>query len=205
VRGIFDGFRPKQVDQQRSWEGTKEDRADVRRRAVERHARAIADVARMRDKGLPVLPHQRDALERAREALDGSDKGTVRDLERAYARDPRLAAEAADGRTARAIRAMQLETEIRADPEKRADRFVENWRKLDSARLSAYRNGDNAAMHRARDSMGAMAKSLERDPQMESLLRTRKPELGIEMPMGRTLRHDLISSIGIDMGRGLGR
>jgi hypothetical protein len=40
---------------------------------------------------------------------------------------------------------------------------------------------------------------------MESLLRARKPELGIDMPMSRTLGHDLMSSIGIDRGRGLGR
>ncbi len=61
-----------------------------------------------------------------------------------------------------------------------------------------------AGMRRIRDGMGAMAKSLERDPQMESLLAIRKQQLGIGMEMGRGIKHDLATSIGFDMGRGRG-
>jgi hypothetical protein len=35
--------------------------------------------------------------------------------------------------------------------------------------------------------MGAMAKSLERDPQVESLLRGRRAELGLPVEMGRSV------------------
>ena len=50
--------------------------------------------------------------------------------------------------------------------------------------------------------MGNMAKSLERDPQMESLLAGRKAALGIEMDDGRSLGRALALSQGIDFGLG---
>ena len=56
--------------------------------------------------------------------------------------DPPLAHEAAGGRTARAIQAMRLEAEVRADLALRADRFVDRWRKLEAQREGAYQKGD---------------------------------------------------------------
>jgi hypothetical protein len=52
--------------------------------------------------------------------------------------------------------------------------------------------------------MAGMAKSLERDAQVESLLRGRKQELGLDFDTGRKLAHDLAGSVGIEMGRSLG-
>jgi hypothetical protein len=52
--------------------------------------------------------------------------------------------------------------------------------------------------------MGAMAKSLERDPQLESILRGRSRELGIPMDMGRGIGRDLLAYLGLGRGRGLG-
>ena len=49
-------------------------------------------------------------------------------------KNPDSAAAVASGdpdRAAPARRALQLETEMRADPQRRADRFVERWQKLD--------------------------------------------------------------------------
>src|SRR3546814_8183481 len=54
------------------------------------------------------------------------------------------------------------------------------------------------------EQMAGMAKSLERDAQMESVLRARKPELGLHIETGRQLSHDLASSVGIEVARGLG-
>jgi hypothetical protein len=112
--------------------------------------------------------------------------------------------DAAGGRVRQALRAMQLEAEVRTDPDKRADRFVEQWRKLDGQYRGAYARGDYDAIGRVRSDMGAMAKSLERDAQVESVLRGRKQELGIDFDTGRKLSHDLASSVGIEMGRSLG-
>jgi len=52
--------------------------------------------------------------------------------------------------------------------------------------------------------MGAMAKNLERDPQMESLLKTRSRELGLPMPMSRGLGRNLVEYLGLSRGRDLG-
>src|SRR3546814_13778942 len=81
-------------------------------------------------------------------------------------------------------RAMMLESEVRTNPAMRADRFVEDWRKL-ADRERAYRDTfDNRRAAKVRGSMATMAKSLERDPQIESLVRQRLPEIGIRISKG---------------------
>jgi hypothetical protein len=52
--------------------------------------------------------------------------------------------------------------------------------------------------------MGDMAKSLERDPQLESILAGRKQQLGIQFETGRRLGQELAFIHGIDLGRGRG-
>ena len=102
---------------------------------------------------------------------------SLRDAEAAYAKNPELTHEAATGRVNRAVRALQLETELRTDPQLRADRFVERWQKLDRTSQRQYQAGDMADYKATRSAMGDMAKSLERDPQLESLLANRKAAL----------------------------
>ena len=56
-----------------------------------------------------------------------------------------------------------------------------------------------------RNSMGAMAEGLERDPQVESILAGKKAQLGIGgLEFGGSLTRQLAISIGFDLGRGLG-
>src|SRR3546814_8150872 len=88
----------------------------------------------MREHRLPVLPHQRDALEKAGRALDAIRPHAAADLASALQRQPELAREAVDGRPQAAIRAMQLESEIRTAPVQRANRFVNDWQRLSQAR-----------------------------------------------------------------------
>lgn len=52
--------------------------------------------------------------------------------------------------------------------------------------------------------MSDMAKSIERGPQLESLLANRKRELGIHSDSGRRLGEELAFSHGIVKGRGIG-
>ena len=53
--------------------------------------------------------------------------------------------------------------------------------------------------------MGEMAMSLERDPQLESILEARKSaQLGIGAIEGESLTRRLAMSIGVDLGRGRG-
>lgn len=202
-RGMFAGFRPASPAHQPAAPARDDDQV-AQRRAIERHARAAADVMRMNDRGLPVLAHQRRALEETREAVGKIGPHAAKDLERAYVRDPALAGETASGRTQRAIRVLQLEAEVRADPRLRADRFVERWQGLERQRSALHRGGDVAGAGQVKDRMGVMAKSLERDPQVESLLRARRPELGLPAEMGRSVGQGLSDYLGIGRGRGLG-
>src|SRR6478609_9237030 len=55
-----------------------------------------------------------------------------------------------------------------------------------------------------RSAMGDMARSLERDPQLESILANRKQELDIAFESGRRLGQELAFTHGIDLGRGRG-
>jgi hypothetical protein len=145
-------------------------------------------------------------LQEARKVFEELRPHGSHDAEAAYKRDPELAREAAGGRVNRAIRALQLETEIRASPNRRADLFVERWQKLDQASLRQYQAGDMAGYKSTLSTMGDMASSLQRDPQLESLLANRKHELGIggHLGSGRRLGQELALTHGLGIGRGRG-
>ncbi|WP_353428846.1 hypothetical protein [Paracoccus denitrificans] len=83
---------------------------------------------------------------------------------------------------------------------------MERFRKLDRASDRQYAAGDYSGYKAARAEMGNMAMSLERDPQMESLLEIRKKQLGIDMDFdsGMRLGRQLALSHGLGRGRGIG-
>jgi hypothetical protein len=200
-RSMFADFRPPApaVEPEKAARAAHE---HEQRRAVQRHARAVAAIAKMKERSVPAMPHQRNELDKAREALNRTHADAAKDLETAYARDPALAERTAEGRTGEAVAAMRAEARLRVDPYSRADRFVADWQKLDQQRHAASRGGDREAVKRVSNEMGAMAKSLERDAQMESVLRGRKAELGIGRDTGRELARDLARSVGIGIERG---
>lgn len=207
--GMFAAFRPARIETGAGRSTIPAQDASHRRRAVVRYARSLDAIAKMRDQGLPVLPHQRQALDKARDTLNATDRHASRDLDRAFAREPALIGEAAQGRTRRTVRAMRHEARVRIDPALRAERFVARWQQLHRERTQLYRAGDMRGMQKATSSMGAMAKSLERDAQMESLLRPRARELGLNIETsltpGRSLGRQLVQYLGLARGRGLGR
>jgi Ti-type conjugative transfer relaxase TraA len=176
----------------------------VRTRALIRHARAVDTIFEAQELGGKAGPEQVKELQEARKAFEDVRPYGSHDAEAAYKKNPDLASEAATGRTARAIRALQLETELRTNPSRRADRFVERWQKLDHTSQRQYQAGDMSDYKATRSAMGDMAKSLERDPQLESILANRKQELGIAFESGRRLGLELAFSHGIDLGRGRG-
>ena len=176
----------------------------VRTRALVRHARAVDAIFEAQEMGGETSPEQVKELQKARQVFEEVRPYGSHNSEAAYKKDPDLAHEAAGGRVNRAIRALQLETELRINPGRRADRFVEDWQKLDQASLRQYQAGDISGYKATRSAMGHMARSLERDPQLESLLDNRKRELGIAFESGRRLGLELAFSHGIDLGRGRG-
>ena len=98
---------------------------------------------------------------------------------------------------------MRLETEIRRDPDKGADRFVSRWRGLDQQRMSFANSGDHGSAKRVADSMSTMAQGLHRDPQLESVLRNRTRQLGIGMEMDAGIGRQLMRYLGLGLGIGL--
>ncbi|RAI37031.1 Ti-type conjugative transfer relaxase TraA [Rhodoplanes serenus] len=210
VRGIIDGLRLP-VDEGRMPERKVTDDPEAALRqartdALKRHARAVDAIFSVEDAGGKADPMQRRELTEARKAFEDVRPHGWRDAEAAYVKEPDLAREAAGGKVSRAVRALQLETEIRTEPARRADRFVERWQKLDRTSQHQYQAGDMSGYRSTRAEMGNMAKSLERDPQMESLLANRKRDLGIggDFDSGRSLGRALAFTHGLDLGRGRG-
>ncbi|HEX8419862.1 MAG TPA: Ti-type conjugative transfer relaxase TraA [Sphingomonas sp.] len=210
ARGMFAGFRPKPaLEKATSPERGAADRplAPSQARAIERYGRAAADIGRMKDKGLPVLAHQEQALAKAGDALDQVRPLGSRDLASAIERDPRLARDAAEGNTGGAAKAMETERQVRIDPEKRAGRFVEQWQGMKEARASMERAGDRAGAEKLGKRMESIAGGLHRDPQLESVLLRRAPELELKMERGRSIAQELAQSVsmGRDRDRGMSR
>ncbi len=153
-------------------------------------------------------PEQMVELRDARGAFEKVRPHGWRDAEAAYVKTPELVREAGAGRVNRIVLALQLETEIRtgldADPIRRADRFVERWQKLHQTSQKQYQAGDMSSYKSTRLAMSDLAKSLERDPQLESLLANHKKALGIQVESGRRLGVELAFNHGIGSGRGIG-
>jgi len=176
----------------------------VRTQALVRHARAVDAIFEAQEMGGKASPEQVKELQKARQVFEDVRPYGSHDAEAVYKKNPELVSEAAGGRINRAVRALQLETELRVDPSRRADRFVERWQELDQTRLRQYQAGDMSGYRATRSAMGDMARSLERDPQLESILANRKRELGIAFESGSRLGIELAFTHGIDLGRGRG-
>ena len=158
----------------------------------------------MQEHRIKASPAQVKELQVARRAFDSVRSRASYDAEAAYKKNPELAGEAADGILGRAIPALKHETEMRINPDRCADRFVARWQALDEARVRQYREGDMSGYRATRAAMGDIARSLERAPQLESLLAIRKQELGIALESGRRLGLDLAFTYGLGLGRSRG-
>ena len=220
--GLDDGQRPARETPERERSGAGAERRETeaperkvaedlekemrrfRTRMLVRHARAVDAIFEAQEMGGEASPEQVKELQKARKIFEEVRPYGSVDAEAAYKKDPDLAHEAARGRVNRAVRALQLETELRINPGRRADRFVERWQELGHTSQRQYQAGDMSGYRATRSAMGDMARTLERDPQLESLLENRKRELGIAFESGRRLGLELAFSHGIDLGRGRG-
>jgi hypothetical protein len=102
---------------------------------------------------------------------------------------------------------MAEEQRVRLDPDARADRFVEGWQAMQRQRAGLERAGDSAGAERIRARMEKAAGGLARDPQLESALRRRAPELELDMQRERSIGDALMRSIkpGRNRDRGMSR
>ena len=172
--------------------------------AVTRYARIVRDMRFSHSVGDQYTAEQRAELTSCRTSCDELRPHAAFDLETAMSVDPSLIHDAAEGKTTGAIRAMQLEAEIRVDPQLRADTFVQRWQALEKQRRIMVRDRESTNVRMVSQTMLGMAKSLERDPQVESLLRVRKDELGLPPMATRSVGQSLAEMVGIGRNRGLG-
>jgi hypothetical protein len=173
--------------------------------AIQRYARVAADIEQMQSKGLPVLAHQETAMRQAGARLDAIRPDSARDLASAFRRDPKLVEQATTGNVGGVVRAMAEEQRVRLDPEARADRFVESWQKMQQARAEREQAGDGTSAERLRERMEKAAGGLHRDPQLESALRRRAPELALKRESERSIGDALSSSLDRGRDRGMSR
>jgi Ti-type conjugative transfer relaxase TraA len=182
------------------------DAAGASRRKLEKavlgFAHATRDIVRTRQQGLSELEHQRAAFDSARHALDALRPGGARDLHAAFARDLALVDQVAGGDAAAGVRVMDWEKRYRTDPQLRAETFVRQWRRLDRQANAFERDWKHDLAASTRNSMSEMAKALHRDPQLESILRNRKHELGLRAARGQGIGQQLIEMLGRGRGRG---
>ena len=200
--------------EQQAREGPEAALRQARTRALVRHASAVDAILSAGHPDGKGSPEQVRELGDARKDFEKVRQHGWRDAEAAYVKNPELVRETAGGDVRRTVRALQLETELRTGrnanpditPNARADRFVQRWQKLDQTSQRQYQAGDMSGYKSTRSAMGDMAKSLERDPQLESLLANRKQQLGIggDFDSGRSLSRALAFTHGLDLGRGRG-
>ena len=156
VRNMFDGLRPSAEAvpgrtarggrngkrRKGRWRKTRKRRCvKARTKALVRHARAVDAIFDMQERGGKASPEQVKELQEARKVFEEVRPYGSHDAEAAYKKNPELVREAAGGQVNRAIRALQLETELRTDPSRRADRFVERWQKLDQSQPAPVSGG----------------------------------------------------------------
>jgi hypothetical protein len=201
VRNMFDGLRPsadavpgtgsarrpeREAPERKVVEDPEAALRQARTKALLRHARAVDAIFDMQERGGKVSPEQVKELREARKVFEQARPYGSHDAEAAYKKNPELVREAAGGQV------------------NRANRFVQRWQKLDHTSQRQYQAGDMSGYKATRSAMGDMTKSLERDPQLESILANRKQELGIAFESGRRLGQELAFTHGIDIGRGRG-
>ncbi len=184
-------------------------------RAAERYASALDGAERMRAKDLPVLEHQKREMREAARALDGARPGATHDLHNALRHETSTWRAMRDLRgEARGIElagAIRHEERVRRDPALKADRLVKEFKRLEAQhdRLGGWRHG--GARKGLEGRMKTIAGALKRDPQLESLVRSRAPALGVGpgSTLGRVLAAPTVqranAEIGMGRDRGLSR
>lgn len=176
--------------------------------AVDRYARAFDAADRNLSQGLPMLEGQKKELRQAGQQLDQVRPGTSALMVSAMKHDPEtmrgMTELSGRERVGQLIAGMDRERAALADPNVRADRFVQKWQELQGQREQLRGWQHDAARGKVEGQMQGLAKNLERDPQVESILRNRRQEIGIGQNMRQSegISRELQQSL--TRGRSLG-
>lgn len=177
--------------------------------AVDRYAQAYSSVDRQISQDLPVLEAQKQAYRTAAIDLDQARPGSHGLIRSAMQYDPKTAEAMTQlsgrERVGQLVAGMDRERAVQADPNVRADRFIERWNELRSERQQLRGWQHDEARGKVEGQMRGMSQSLERDPQLESTLRNRSQEIGInhvgrEQTIAREMERQLTQSRSQSLG-----
>jgi hypothetical protein len=151
--------------------------------SVGRFTRAWDAVERQDRQGLPVLEGQKAELQQAGQQLDQQRLGASRLMISAMQYDPQTdrAIHELSGRdrVGQLVQGMDRERALQADPNVRADRLIKIWQELQGERQALRGRQHDEARGKVEGQMRTVAGSIERDPQVESIMRSHAQELGI--------------------------
>ena len=177
--------------------------------AVDRYARAYQSIDQHRREGLPVLDMQRQEIRVAGQQLDQVQDG-MNDLMRSTLQNDPATARAMTElsgreRVGQVIEGMKRENAALQDPNVRAERFVNRWQELQGQRQELRGWQHDEARGKVEGQMRGMTKNLERDPQVESILRNRSQDLGIgHVRQSESLARNMEQSLARGRSQGLG-
>ena len=182
--------------------------------AVDRYARAYQSIDQHRRDGLPVLDMQRQEIQSAGQQLDQARLGSHDLIRSALQHDPQtgraMTEQTGRERVGQLVAGMDRERAALSDPNVRAERFVNRWQELQGQRKELRGWQHDEARGKVESQMSGLAKSLERDPQAESLVRNRSRELGIKQELrqgqsiGRELQDEMARGQRLSRGIGMG-
>ena len=182
--------------------------------AVDRYARAYQSADQHRRDGLPILDMQRQGIREAGQQLDQARPGSHDLMRSALPHDPQTARAMTEhsgrDRVGQLVAGMERERAALADPNVRAERFVNRWQELQGQRRELRGWQNDEARGKVESQMSGLAKSLERDPQAESIVRGRSKELGIkhelrqEQSVSRALQDEMARGQRLSRGIGMG-
>jgi Ti-type conjugative transfer relaxase TraA len=154
--------------------------------AVDRFARAYSAASKMRENDLPILEHQKIELQDAGKGLDTARPGSRDLMHSALQHDPSMVRSINEltgpKRTAQLVTAMDKEQRNLANPEVRADRFVERWQALANKQDALWMTHQAPERSKVEAQMNTLVASIEGDRKIETALHARAKELGIEQP-----------------------
>jgi len=213
-RGMFDGLklksgrgaaqaeRPARDGERREDRGERDRLAERVRpmsgfeQAVDRYAQAYSSVDRQLSQDLPVLDAQKQAYRTAAADMDQVRPGSHALVRSAMHYDPHTADAMTQlsgrERVGQLVSGMDRERALQADPNVRADRFIERWNELRSERQELRGWNNDEARGKVDAEMRGMSQRLGGDPQLETTLRNRAQEMGISY-IGRdqTISHEM--------------
>lgn len=178
--------------------------------AVDRYARAWETVNRRQQQQLTIMDYQNQELSDAGKALDKVRPEATRDLNNAMRFEPQTFKAMLDlrgkERSKELTAAIEHEDRVRRDPELRVERMSKEWKSLEKRYERAEGWQHNQTRKRIEGRMKEIAHELKREPQLESLMRSRSKQLGIDMDstLGRVVRAPSIER-AIDFIRGRSR